>query len=174
MRLMNHHHHHHDRAITLSATRGDTAWSRDHHRGRGIRKANSRRTTSPRIIHRYRRLPNRLRRSRLCCHVEERKRGLQWRGLRVHMGFQQEAHDAECAAIAHALESAAFRPLAHEHITTFSDAQAAIRRMGSDEPGPGQRYALEARKHIATIRRRRPGVKTELRWYLCSPWGAGK
>ena len=57
-----------------------------------------------------------------------------------------------------------FQPLAHERITTFSDAQAAIRGMASDEPGRGQRYALEARKHIATIRRRRPGVKIELRW----------
>jgi ribonuclease HI len=92
------------------------------------------------------------------------KRGLQWKGHRVHMGAQQEAYAAECAAIARALEIAALRPLAHERITIYTDAQAAIRRMGSDEPGPGQKYALEARKHIATIRRRRSGVTIELRW----------
>jgi len=31
----------------------------------------------------------------------------------------------------------------------FTDAQAAIRRMASEEPGPGQQYALRAREHIA-------------------------
>jgi len=36
--------------------------------------------------------------------------------------------------------------------------------VGSDEPGPGQAYALEARRHIATIRRRRPEVTIELHW----------
>jgi ribonuclease HI len=38
-----------------------------------------------------------------------------------------------------------------------------------DEPGPGQRYALEARKHTATIRRRRPGVTIELHWCPAHP-----
>jgi len=44
------------------------------------------------------------------------------------MGFQQEASNAEYAAIARALEAAALRPLAHEPITIYTDAQAAIRR----------------------------------------------
>jgi len=35
--------------------------------------------------------------------------------------------------------------------------------MGSDEPGPSQWYALEVRKHMATIHRRRPGVTIEFR-----------
>ena len=26
-------------------------------------------------------------------------------GIKTHLGFNQEAHDAECAALAHALES---------------------------------------------------------------------
>jgi len=38
------------------------------------------------------------------------------------------------------------------------------RRMASDEPGPGQRCALQARKHIATLRRARPGIAIESRW----------
>ena len=51
-----------------------------------------------------------------------------------------------------------------ERITIFTDAQAAIRRMASGEPGPGQQYALQARKHIAALRRARPGIITEIRW----------
>ena len=51
-----------------------------------------------------------------------------------------------------------------ERVTIFTDAQAAIRRMASDEPGPGQQYALQARKHIATLRRARPGIVIEIRW----------
>jgi len=49
-------------------------------------------------------------------------------------------------------------------VTTFPDAQAAIRLMASDEPGPGQQYALQARKHITTLRRARPGITIEIRW----------
>jgi len=34
----------------------------------------------------------------------------------------------------------------------FTDAQASIWRMTSDDPGPGQKYAIEARKHITALR----------------------
>jgi len=51
-----------------------------------------------------------------------------------------------------------------ERVTIFTDAQAAIRRMASDEPGPGQQYALQARKHINTLRRARPGIVIEICW----------
>jgi len=44
----------------------------------------------------------------------------------------------------------------------FSDAQAAIRRMASDEPGPGQQYAQQARKHVATLHQSRPGIIIEV------------
>ena len=43
-------------------------------------------------------------------------------------------------------------------------AQAAIRRMPSEEPGPGQIYALQAREHIAAVRRARPDITIEIRW----------
>ena len=33
-----------------------------------------------------------------------------------------------------------------------------------EEPGPGQQYALQARKHIATLRKARPGIIVEIRW----------
>jgi len=36
--------------------------------------------------------------------------------------------------------------------------------MASEEPGPGQKDALQARKHIATLRRVRPGIVIEVRW----------
>jgi len=87
-----------------------------------------------------------------------------WAGIKTHMGYNQEAYDAECAALAHALESASRRNTTPERVTIFTDAQAAIRRMASDEPGPGQQYALQARKHIASLRRARPGIAIEIRW----------
>jgi len=92
------------------------------------------------------------------------KRGLFWAGAKVHLGNNQEAYDVECAALAHALELAAQRNSTPEQVTIFSDAQAAIRRMASDEPGPGQQYAIQARKHIAALRQARPGITIETRW----------
>jgi len=90
------------------------------------------------------------------------KTGQTWAGVKVLMGNNQEAYDAECAALARALELASQRNTTPERVTIFSDAQAAIRRMASDEPGPGQQYALQARKHIAALRRSRPGIV--MRW----------
>ena len=49
-------------------------------------------------------------------------------------------------------------------VTILTDCQAAKGRMTSDEPGPGQKYALEARRHIATLRAKGPNVKVEIRW----------
>jgi len=89
--------------------------------------------------------------------------GQTWEGVKVHMGYNQEAFDAECAALARALESVAGGYIP-ERVTIFSDAQAAIRRMASDEPGPGQQYAIQARKHIAALRMIRPSISIEIRW----------
>ena len=36
--------------------------------------------------------------------------------------------------------------------------------MASDDPGPGQQYAIQARKAIAMLRRARPGITIEIRW----------
>ena len=66
------------------------------------------------------------------------KRGLTWSGIKTHVGYNQEAYDAECAAPARALESASRRQTTSERVTIFTDAQAAIRRMTSEEPYPGQ------------------------------------
>jgi len=54
-------------------------------------------------------------------------------------------------ALARALETVAKRTPAPKHVTIFTDAQAVIKRMAYDEPEPGQKYALEARKHIAAL-----------------------
>ena len=86
-------------------------------------------------------------------------------GYQTHMGYKQEACDAECAALARALESTSRRNTTPERVTIFTDAQAAVRRMATDEPGPGQIYALRARKHIAALRRTRPGIIIEIRWF---------
>ena len=86
------------------------------------------------------------------------RNGQTWKGIKTHMGYNQEALDAECAALARALESASRRNKTPEGVTIFAGAQAAIRRMASEEPGPGQQYALQARKHAATLRRARPGI----------------
>jgi len=75
-------------------------------------------------------------------------------GIKTHMGDNQEAYDAECAALARALETASRREMTPERITIFTDAQPAIRRMALEEPGPSQMYA--ERKHIAALRRARP------------------
>ena len=91
------------------------------------------------------------------------KNGQTWEGVKAHMGYNQEAYDAECAALARALESV-LGGYVPERVTIFSDAQAAIRRMASDEPGPGQQYACQARRHIATLRRVRPDITIEIRW----------
>jgi len=48
--------------------------------------------------------------------------------------------------------------------TIFTDAQAAIWRMISDDPGPGQKYALEARRHIAALRAKEANARIEIRW----------
>ena len=75
-----------------------------------------------------------------------------------------QAYDAECAAIARALRIAATKNRALGTATIYTDAQAAIWRITSDDPGPGQKYAIEARKHNTALRAREPGIRTEIRW----------
>jgi len=94
----------------------------------------------------------------------EWQKGQSWVGIKNHMGYNQEAYDAECVALARALEEAATRQTAPERVTIFTDAQATIRRMASEDPGPGQKYVILARRHIAKLRRARPGITIEIRW----------
>ena len=62
------------------------------------------------------------------------------------------------------LETVARRQNKPDHRTVFTDAQAAIWRMTSGNPGQGQRYTIAARKHIVELRRKEPGTRTEIRW----------
>jgi len=54
--------------------------------------------------------------------------------------------------------------MASERVTMFTDAQAAISRIASDEPGPWQQYVFQAQRHITALRRARPGIIIEIRW----------
>jgi len=73
------------------------------------------------------------------------KKGTTWKGHKTHMGWGQEAYDTECAAIARALRVAATRHHALGTVTIFTDVQAAIWKMTSDDLGLGQKYATMAR-----------------------------
>ena len=42
--------------------------------------------------------------------------------------------------------------------------RTAIWRMTSGDPGPGQRNAIAARKHIAELRRKEPEIRIAIRW----------
>jgi len=92
------------------------------------------------------------------------RKGANWVGIKAHMGYNQEAYDAECAALSRGLKEAKLRQPTPEAVTIFTDAQAAIRRMTSEEPGPGQQYAIEARRQVAALKRARPGIRIEIRW----------
>ena len=54
------------------------------------------------------------------------KSGQTWEGIKTHMGFNQETYDAECAALACALKTAAEIAPTPSHVTIFTDAEAAI------------------------------------------------
>ena len=85
-------------------------------------------------------------------------------GVGTHRGYDQEAYDLEYVALSWELEEAARRHTVPERVTIFTDAQTAIQRLASEEPGPGQKYAIQARRHIAALRKARPGITIEIRW----------
>jgi len=73
-----------------------------------------------------------------------------WKDIKIHMSNNQETFDTKCAALVRVLDSASRRNTTPECITIFTDVQVAIWRMATNEPGPGQKNALEARRHITT------------------------
>jgi len=93
-----------------------------------------------------------------------RKDGLECDGVKSHMGYNQEAFDAGCAAIVRALKLAVMRLGSPGRVLIISDAQAAIRRMASEEPGPGQANAIEERRWIMAIWRANSAIAIEIRW----------
>jgi ribonuclease HI len=92
-----------------------------------------------------------------------------WRGRKLFLGRNKEVFDAEIYAIWVGLKAAKERagregidgpgPRA---VTIFTDAQAALKRIGNDAPGPGQwlvRRILHTERQL-----RRVGWATEFRW----------
>jgi hypothetical protein len=53
--------------------------------------------------------------------------GQHWLGIKVQMGYNRDAFDAECAALVTALEVAARRQTTQARVTFFTAVQAAIR-----------------------------------------------
>jgi ribonuclease HI len=92
------------------------------------------------------------------------RKAQRWVGIKSHMGYNQEAFDTECAALARALEVATRRQTPPVKVTIFTDSQAAMARIASEEPGPGQKYAIEARRWTRALRESRPEVEIEIRW----------
>jgi len=79
-----------------------------------------------------------------------------FRSIRIRRGVRR--HCTHLSGGSGAIQAAQARQSPHLH------AQAAIMRMTHDEPGPGQTYALQARKAIAALREREPSVEIEFRW----------
>jgi len=84
---------------------------------------------------------------------------------RTELG-REKAHMGYYAAIARALDVAADRAKRRKlgRVRVFTDAQAVIKRMTHDEPGPGQTYTLQARQAITALRKQEPAVEIEIRW----------
>jgi ribonuclease HI len=96
------------------------------------------------------------------------KNGAGWQGRKMFMGRNKEVFDAELYATVwlglkvardHQDEWAAMCPKSH---TIFTDAQAALKRIKNDDPGPGQWLA---HRILHTERQlRQAGWLTEFRW----------
>jgi ribonuclease HI len=89
-----------------------------------------------------------------------------WQGRKVFMGRNKEVFDAELYAIWMGLASARDHLkedwAGAKSITIFTDAQAALKRIRNDDPGPGQWLA---RRILRTERQlRQAGWTTEFRW----------
>jgi ribonuclease HI len=67
--------------------------------------------------------------------------------------------------LARALEEGTKRQTIRERVAIFIDAQAAIRRMAAEAPGPSQKHAILARRRIGTLQTTRPDITIEIR--LC-------
>jgi len=85
-----------------------------------------------------------------------------WTGVRIHMGENQEVYGADLHAIYRAMLTL-FQEPRGQKITIFADAQAALQRIASDAPGPGQRYALAIAQQAYDLWEQRR-VSAQFRW----------
>jgi len=87
-----------------------------------------------------------------------------WKERRTHQGRQKEAFDAEMYAMLEAMKIA--DEMAGEkrvtRVTVFTDSQATLKRIQSDEPGPGQVLALWTMNWADPLSRK--NIQVEYRW----------
>jgi len=92
--------------------------------------------------------------------------GGRWRKRRVHLGRQKEAFDAEMYAMSEAMKIA--DEMAEEkevtRVAVVTDSLATIKRIHSDEPGPGQVLALRMMNWTDALARKNIQVE-----YWCVP-----
>jgi ribonuclease HI len=87
-----------------------------------------------------------------------------WNKSRVHLGWQKEALHVEMYAMAEAVKIAdeICREKEVRRVTIFTDSQATLRRIQSDEPGPWQVFALWTMNWERAIFKR--NIQVEYRW----------
>jgi len=97
-----------------------------------------------------------------CAVVWEEER--RWKKRRVHLGRQKEAFDAEMYAMSEVMKIADAVGSEREvkRVTVFTDSQATLKQIQSDEPGPGQVLALRTMNWVEALARK--NIQVEYRW----------
>jgi len=92
--------------------------------------------------------------------------GGRWNKRRVHLGRQKEAFDAEMYAMSEAVKIAdeICGKKGVRRVTVFMDSQATLRRIQSDEPGPGQVLALRTMNWESELTEK--NIRVEYRWVV--------
>jgi len=87
-----------------------------------------------------------------------------WNKRRVHLGRQKEAFDAEMYEMSEAVKIANEICSKKEvrRVTIFTDSRATLRRIQSDEPGPGQVLALRTMNWESELTDK--NIQVEYRW----------
>jgi ribonuclease HI len=87
-----------------------------------------------------------------------------WNKRRVHLGRQKEAFDAEMYAASEAVKIAdeICEKKEVRKVIFFTDSQATLRRIQSDEPGPGQVLALQTMNWESALLK--TIIQEEYRW----------
>ena len=99
------------------------------------------------------------------CTVVWKEEG-RWDKRKVHLGRQKEAFDAEMYAMSEAVKIAdeICGKKGVRRVTVFMDSQATLRRIQSDEPGPGQVLALRTMNWESELTEK--NIRVEYRWVV--------
>jgi len=92
------------------------------------------------------------------------KEGGRWNKRRTHLGRQKEVFDAEMYAMSEAMKVVDEKAEKEKvtRVTVFTDSQATLRRIQSDEPRPGQVLALRTMNWTDALARKH--IQVEYRW----------